>query len=135
MQALHELQAQSIDSSKQRIWGCNMDLPIPGTYTPLDAFEIAGWVVGRSSPAVAVEVLIDGKALRQADVASRRPDIALAFPRIPEAERSGFQIMVPFLEVEPEFTVAVQAVFEDGSRLHVGEIQGQADSLRLKIEI
>jgi hypothetical protein len=135
MSIVNIVDVSSRDLSAERLWGCDIDLPVPASQTKVDAIDILGWVLGRSFPTVAVEILSEGKVLSRVPVDARRPDIAAAFPQVPGAERSGFQITLDLSEVEPEFELLVQAVFEDGRRVRIGVIRGQRSSLRDAVEI
>src|SRR5215203_5887878 len=75
----------------ERLWGCSIDLPKPKTQTGGHAVVIEGWVLGRSSPAVAAELVHDGTVIRRTPVDVRRPDIAAGYPDVPGAENSGFR--------------------------------------------
>jgi hypothetical protein len=84
-----------------------------------------GWVLGKSSPAVAVEVLHEGTVLRRVALNHFRPDIAKAFPEVSDAENSGFRAMVNVLGLTPEFELFVRAVLKDESRILIGAIRGR----------
>ncbi len=82
----------SRDLSEERLWGCNIDLPMPASRTEGYAINVAGWVLGRSSPAVAVELVNDGVVLLRVPIDILRPDIVAAFPDVSGAGRSSADI-------------------------------------------
>jgi hypothetical protein len=126
----------SRDLSEERLWGCNIDLPVPGGgQTEPHALSIIGWVLGRSAPAVAVELVSEGTVLSRVPIDVRRPDIAAAFPEISGAERSGFQTILDLSEMAPGFELLVRAVFEDDGRAKISVIRGQHSSPRNEVEI
>lgn len=124
----------SRDVSEQRLWGCNIEFPASGTRIEGSSITLVGWVLGRRSSAIAVEVVSDGTLVSRVPVHVHRPDIAIAFPDIPGAEQSGFQTTSSLSEAEPEFELFVHAVFQDDSRIELGAIRGRHDSLRTQVE-
>ncbi len=108
-----------------RLWGRHIDLPKPNTQSEARALELVGWALGKSSPAVAVELVHEGSVIRRVPMNHRRPDIAEAFPDVPEAENSGFRTAVSVLGATPEFELGVQVVLQDQSRVQIGTIRGR----------
>jgi hypothetical protein len=119
----------SRDLSAERLWGCNIELPVPESQTQGYAVIVAGWVLGRSSSAVAVELVNEGAVLLRVPIDILRLDIVAAFPEVTGAERSGFQITLNLSEMAPAFDLLVQTVFEDGSRVRSGVIRGRRRAL------
>jgi hypothetical protein len=115
--------------SVERLWGYNIELPVPGSQTGGYAINVAGWVLGRSSLAVAVELVNDDAVLLRVPLDILRPGIVVASPEVPGAERSGFQITLDLSEMAPAFDLLVQTVFEDGSRVRIGVIRGRRRAL------
>ena len=105
-----------------RLWGRNIEAPQPGLRTDGHELDLAGWVVGRHSPAVAVEVVHGGTVVRRAPVSVRRPDVASAFPEVQAAQRSGFHTRVGMAGMG-ELELGVQAVLRDQSRVPLGTIR------------
>jgi hypothetical protein len=117
-------------SSEPRLWGSRIERPMPGSHSEEYAINVEGWVMGRTSPAIAVELVRKGTVLRRVPLVIPRPDIAAQFPNIPGAERSGFQTTLGLLDLTLKFEVQVQAVLRDDSRVFVGTIQGQRQALQ-----
>src|SRR3712207_5001732 len=84
-------------SGSERLWGRYVDLPKANPTSEASAIDLMGWVLGKSSPAVAVEVLSEGSVVRRLSLNHRRPDIADAFPHVPGAENSGFKATISAL--------------------------------------
>ena len=57
-----------------RLWGRHLDYPISGSIAEAAAVEIRGWVVGRDSTAVAIEIVDDDRVIRRVPVDVRRHD-------------------------------------------------------------
>jgi hypothetical protein len=120
--ALAELNAEQLQ-------GRNIEVPKTGSWIDSDAIRVAGWVLGRRSPAVAVEVVHVGTVLQSAELDVQRPDVADAFPEVSGAEQSGFRtgVIVPDTG---ESELLVQAVLQDESRVPPGVIRaGQRRSV------
>jgi hypothetical protein len=98
-------------------------IPVTGTSSAGHAIEIAGWVLGRECPVVAVELLHKGNVCRRASVDKHRPDAAKTYPNVPEAAYSGFKINMTVLGLTPEIEFLVQAVLKDQDRLPLGVIR------------
>ena len=107
-----------------RLCGHNIESPEVGRLVDGFVFCMAGWVLGKSSPAVAVEVVHGGEVVKRAPVDVRRPDIEGAFPDVPGAAQSGFRASVSALEVPAQgFELDVYAILQDQSRVSIGAIQ------------
>jgi hypothetical protein len=123
---LAELKEVSLSEADGRLWGWHIDLPKANTQTEASAVDVVGWVLGKSSPAVAVELLHEGgKVMRRVPLNHSRPDIARAFPEVPGAENSGFRTTVSALGATQELELSVRAVLKDQSRVPLGAIRGR----------
>src|SRR5438552_18195065 len=107
-----------------RLRGRNIDTT-PGSKTAGHLTQFSGWVLGRESPAVAVELLNGSNVCRRVRVNIHRPDVAEIYPRVPEAEFSGFKIQMSVLGLTPEIEFLLQAVLKDQSRVPIGVIRAQ----------
>src|SRR5689334_7592233 len=86
----------------EQLLGCYIDAPVSGNQTEIYAIKIAGWVVGRNSPAVAIEMVHNEAVSWRIPINVHRPDIAALYPDIPKADISGFQIMISVLRLPTE---------------------------------
>jgi glycosyltransferase involved in cell wall biosynthesis len=112
----------ALGEADERLLGCNIEAPKPGLRTDGYEIDLTGWVLGRHSAAVAVEVVHEGSVARRAPVNVRRPDVAAAFAEAPRAERSGFRTRVGLTGMG-ELELVVQAVLRDQSRVPLGTIR------------
>ena len=110
------------DDESRRLWGCYIDQPAPGGIFDGGVVDTWGWVLGRTSPTVAVEFLEGGRLLRRVPVNVRRADLLAAFPGVPTADRSGFRTVIPIEGRDAEFRIEVHAVLKDKSRVLVGTL-------------
>jgi peptidoglycan/xylan/chitin deacetylase (PgdA/CDA1 family) len=109
-----------------RLWGYAIDIPAAGKRSEAYALEFAGWVLGRASQAVSVEVVRGSEVLRSFPLREHRPDVALAHPEVAGAEWSGFRGIVNVssdMDCNSGSPLDVQAVLEDRSRVALGVIQ------------
>lgn len=110
--------------SGEQLWGRNLDVPRQGPQSAGDVLEIAGWVLGRQSPACGVEVVSEGRVLRHAAIDVRRPDVAAHFREAVNGERSGFHMQVGVRGIG-DSDLLVQAVLQDDSRVPMAIIRVQ----------
>ena len=99
--------------------------PVSGTLSAGHTIEIAGWVVGRECPVVAVELLNGRNVCRRAPVNNHCPDAAKIYRNVPEAAYSGFKIIMSVLGLTPEIEFLVQAVLKDQNRIPLGVIRAR----------
>jgi glycosyltransferase involved in cell wall biosynthesis len=101
-----------------------IDLPVVGATIYGERLELEGWVVGDSSPARAVEAVIDGKVVQRAPPGISRPDIDAARPDCPRGGEPGFLLTlgIPRAAV---YDLHVRAVLADESRHSLAVIRGR----------
>src|SRR5688572_18314940 len=116
-------------SDSEQLWGCHLDIPKPNSSFEAYEIEIVGWALGRSSPAVAVELISDDAKLRRVHIDIPRPDVAATYAAVPGALNSGFRIVASTLGITPKFELLVQAVLQDESCVPMGAIRGYRHSL------
>ncbi len=117
------------DLDSERLWGRYIDRPVRESQTEVYSINISGWVLGRSCPAVAVEVVHEGAVLRRVPINVRRPGVVAEYPEVPEAEQSGFKTTLGLLQTTLEFELLVRVVLQDNSRVPIGTIRGRRSSL------
>jgi glycosyltransferase involved in cell wall biosynthesis len=105
----------------------NIESPKVGSLIDGYVFRMEGWIFGRDSPVVAVEIVHEGSVVKRAPIALPRPDIEEAFPGVPGAAQSGFRVNVSLLEIPParEFELRLRAILQDHSRVPIGGIRGR----------
>ena len=79
------------------------------------AVEIRGWLIGRNSKAITIQVIYRDQILQMIPVEQSRLDVAKVYPGIPGAERSGFVGTIAATKLSGTFDLSLQAIFEDGS--------------------
>lgn len=109
----------------QRLVGCSIDVPKTGNRAEAAAVDVIGWVLGRSSPAVAVEIVHGDAVLRRSPVGIRRSDVAAHFHAIPGAETAGFQTVLN-LSGTRDLELTVRAVLHDQTRVPIGVIRSRS---------
>jgi hypothetical protein len=123
---LAEIQEVSLlEPDFERWWECYIDVPEAGSTSEVPALDLTGWVLGKSSPAVAIEILENEKVTGRIPINRKRPDIAQAFPKVEGAENSGFRTTVTALGATEHFELDLQAVLRDQRRVPLGVIRGK----------
>jgi len=122
MSVIEILDVSLTETVSTRLHGCNIDTA-PGSKTSGHLAQFSGWVLGRESPAVAVELLNGSNVCRRVRVNIHRPDVAAVYPGVPEAEYSGFKIQMSVLGLTPEIEFLLQAVLKNQSRVPIGVIR------------
>jgi hypothetical protein len=80
---LDRLEVSRTAPDPDRLCGAVLDLPAPGLQTDLYQIVVAGWVLEKSGPPEAVELIHDGQVLRRALVNRLRQDVADTHPTVP----------------------------------------------------
>jgi glycosyltransferase involved in cell wall biosynthesis len=109
----------------ERLRGFFLDHPRPGMRGEASAVDVWGWVIGRHVPAVAAEIVHEGRVIRRAPVNVHRPDVLAAYPDAAGAEFSGFCTTVRMLGVA-EAELSVRAVLKDQSRVELASMRARA---------
>ncbi|MEG4213947.1 FkbM family methyltransferase [Microcoleus sp. Pol14C6] len=124
------------------LWGFNIEAPTRGTTVNPSNILIGGWVIGKKSPAVKVELIRDGEVIREMPVNQRRSDVAAVFTGVPLAENSGYATEWELTGTLPECEIFIQAVLADDTRVNIGLVRLQEiiysapkDSLREKCKL
>jgi glycosyltransferase involved in cell wall biosynthesis len=104
------------------LWGHHLDYPVAGSRAESAAVDIRGWVVGRRSRAVAVEILEKERVIRRVPVDIRRDDVALVYPEASAAAVSGFGTTFRIRAGE-ETQFALRAVLADQTRVPLAALR------------
>lgn len=97
------------------------DTPTDGALLPAHAVMITGWLAGSGGAARAIEFEHEGELIWRAPVGRMRPDVARRFPDA-EAGTPGFQTTLNVRDLPPGARVQVAGLFDDGSRVAIGEL-------------
>jgi glycosyltransferase involved in cell wall biosynthesis len=112
------------DVDREALWGCDIDEPAPGARLEGHGVTIAGWVLGRRAPVVAVELVHRGQVFRRVPMNDRRPDLLAHYPYAPDTERSGFRTSLSPVGLS-RLEIEVQAVLQDQRRVPIGSVHVQ----------
>ncbi|MCC3571024.1 MAG: glycoside hydrolase family 99-like domain-containing protein [Microcoleus sp. PH2017_40_RAT_O_B] len=87
-----------------------------------DDLTIKGWVVAKKSPAVAVEVMCQGRLLSQTSVDIERADVATVHP-VPGAQLSGFSLNLQAVQLSSEVDLKLRTLLKDETYLPLAELR------------
>lgn len=104
------------------LWAFSIDSPAPETQLNSSSILVAGWIVGKTSAAVAVELICDGKVIESIAINGNRPDVAQIFPQAPWGEKSGFSAILKVIGLPEDAELTLEAILEDGSRVILGTV-------------
>ena len=125
MAVVEILDVRRTEPDGERLYGYSVDTPAAGSDSEVATIVVGGWVVGRQSPARAVEITHQGEAITWASADLRRQDVAALLPNVPGILHCGFQASVDVAMVPSEFELGVRAVLQDGSRVSLATITGR----------
>ena len=106
------------------LWGFNIESPVESLIYEYQ-IPVSGWVLGKKSPVVAVEVIINNTLVQQVFITQPRPDVAQVYSHVPDAEMSGFQTIVNIGELVGQGELLIQAVCSNKSCIPLSKIQFQ----------
>src|SRR4028118_1919397 len=112
-------QVALLERDPATLLGRHIDLPKLDSISEASALNLMGWVLPRSGPAVAIEILQDEKVTERVPLNHERPDIAQAFPHVEDAQHSGFRSTVSALGAGEHFELTLRAVLRDQSRVPI----------------
>jgi len=115
---------ERLEPDAERVAGFCLDYPRPMSATDLQAIEVEGWVVGRKSAAVAIELVHEDVLMRKAPVKASRPDVVAKFPKVTVPVQCGFWTALGTLGLAPQFALRLDVVFEDQHRETLGILRG-----------
>lgn len=100
-----------------------IDRPRAGNRVNAAEVEVAGWVLGKTAPAIAVEVIRDDRILRTISVGTPRPDVAAVYPDRPTAGVSGFEGTIDLGPASGGGELTLQAVLRDETAVIFGRVR------------
>jgi len=103
----------------------NVDLPRTGAMLEARTVDVAGWVLGATTTAIAMEVHLAGCPVSRLTLDRGRPDVAAAFRNVPGAQRAGFHGTISLVGRDPEVQLELRAVLADGRRVLVAMVRGR----------
>lgn len=102
--------------------GFNIERPVMGDLISGDQFVVSGWIIGKTSRAVDVHVLLFEEVIAVALINTNRPDVERAYPTVEEAELSGFKVNIPITFLQDISEINVIAKLEDGTQVPLASI-------------
>jgi hypothetical protein len=101
--------------------GFNIERPKEGELISGDLFVVAGWIVGKTSPAIEVNVVSSEEVLAVALVSISRPDVEKAHP-VEDAKVSGFRVDIPVVSLQGASEINLIAKLADGTQVPLADI-------------
>lgn len=116
-----------LQNDREALWGFNIDCVQQVKVNRTNGVEILlrGWVLGKKYIVEAIEIIYNHVAIQSLSVNLARPDVALAYPHVPNAEISGFETIVNIGELLNQGELIIQAVFSDKSIVQLKKVQFQ----------
>ena len=108
--------------SQEQLWGFFIDEPKPGCLKT-NSLDIIGWVVGRIANAVSLEIICHSEMITTTPVNNNRPDVAIAYPQLPEAVNSGFSTTINLTDLPHKAELDLQVVLANNTKIRLGKIQ------------
>jgi O-methyltransferase len=82
---------------------------------------VDGWAIADSGRAVAIEARLDGRVIGRTTTKAFRPDVAVAYPGVPGADRAGFSVQFDAGAPLPDRPVTVEIFArDDTAERHIG---------------
>lgn len=109
------LDVEFYPANENLLWGFHLDLPQKGNKINSYVIEIVGWVLGRKSPALTVEIVEGDRLMREVSVRKPRLGVAKYYPQLPKAKTCGFaaEVGIAGLPNNAESELIVRAVLKD----------------------
>lgn len=106
------------------VWGSVIDSPAIGTQINASSIWIIGWIIGKKSPAIKVELISSGEIIREIPINQQRPDVGVFYPGVLSAGNSGYATELQ-LTGTPKSDILIQGVLADETRIKIGFIRLQ----------
>jgi hypothetical protein len=111
--------------ARDKLHGFGLGSPTSGEGSPVDSLAFHGWLLGRSTPVEAIEILQEGRLLQRLPVSLPRGDVVDAFPDVPAAASCGFSGAVGSLRLRSRFELLLRAVLEGGGHVPLATVKGR----------
>ncbi len=123
------LRVELLPADRSRIAGAAIDRPSAGDEGTRTTLSLAGWALGVDVPAVAIDILHEGRVIRKIPLAFLRGDVAARFEGTPVRERCGFRTSLSVLGLPARFDLLLRVVFDDGEVRPLATIEADHASL------
>ncbi|GDZ95224.1 methyltransferase FkbM family protein [Planktothrix agardhii CCAP 1459/11A] len=119
------LKVNSIESeNSELLWGHHIDAPAVGKLV-VSQVLIGGWVIGKQSQAVVVELIHQGQVIRQIPVGDIRTDVAQLYPDASFSVESGYGALIKLPETQSSSEIQIQVVLADQTCVKLGVVHFQ----------
>lgn len=110
---------------KNLLFGFHIDAPQKGDKVNSYVLEIVGWVLGRKSPALTLEIVNDGLVMSRVSIRKPRPGVAKHYQELPKAKTCGFaaEVGIAGLPQDRESELTVRAVLKDKTVVNIAWIK------------
>ncbi len=95
------------------------------------SFNVRGWALGKAARVESFQLIDGDRIAAEVPLNETRKDVAVTYPDVAEAERSGFQTLVRAIELAPSFSIDVVAKLEGGATCALATIQGRRKPLSI----
>ncbi len=99
------------------LMGCALDEPQQMSSVDTRSIEVTGWVIGRESKALEVEMIWNGQVMQRTPVNQLRPGLVKRYPQKSEAKESGFTAFIRADETLIHSEILIQVVLHNQSRI------------------
>ena len=118
-----DIHGVSVPEASDALVAYALDEPRPGSERDTYVVHFVGWVIGRSSKAVTLEVLNGEKLVRTAPIDRPRDDVVAAYPGVPHVEGCGFQVLTGLLGLPLDVVLTLRVALEDGTRAPLAAVR------------
>jgi len=94
-----------------------------GDQIPGSILELQGWLVGRDSKIVALQIIHNSSLIAEVPVNIPRPDVLKAIPCYSADCNFGYQARLNVENLSDQFELALYSVFQNGTRSIAGLVQ------------
>ncbi len=126
--AIEILDLYSCEHISEFLWGGAVAFPFPGQQFKVakttdrgvklsQPIEFQGWVLGKTSPAMAIEAIANDRVIRRVPIHLSRPDVVQIYPQISEARSCGFVIQLDELEINSSVQIGFEVILADRCRV------------------
>ncbi len=106
----------------QALLGYAIDSPSKGHQNGGE-IKVSGWVLGKNSAVVALELVSGGKVIQKTTVSNPRLDVGKRYPGIAHANKCGFSTAASVMGLPAEGELILEALLADGNRAPVGVVR------------
>ncbi|MGL5510180.1 MAG: hypothetical protein ACRDB1_11220, partial [Microcoleaceae cyanobacterium] len=113
--------SNKIPSDCNLFWGYNIDAPITDQTITDQEITIAGWILGKFT-INEIHLYTGKKLIKTFAIDILRPDILALFPKVLNAEKSGFSGKIKIDQIDKQPLILI-ATFADNSQIEVSHIK------------